>query len=67
MLELSSHPGQSISAMFAEFSKANSTRCGLYVEIGLGPKENAIRATYDGTSITRVEDGALRSFKRGTG
>lgn len=72
LLELSSHPGQSISAMFAEFSQDNNTNCGLYVEIGLGPKENAIRATYDGTSLTRVEDGAYLNvafeiFQEGNG
>eukprot|EP00588_Corethron_pennatum_P003364 CAMPEP_0194290182 /NCGR_PEP_ID=MMETSP0169-20130528/40700_1 /TAXON_ID=218684 /ORGANISM="Corethron pennatum, Strain L29A3" /LENGTH=979 /DNA_ID=CAMNT_0039037703 /DNA_START=211 /DNA_END=3150 /DNA_ORIENTATION=- len=57
-LELSSHPGFSISAMFADYAKNIVSNNSLYIEIGLGPKENAIRAMYDGTFITRVEDGA---------
>eukprot|EP00588_Corethron_pennatum_P030542 CAMPEP_0194315132 /NCGR_PEP_ID=MMETSP0171-20130528/11937_1 /TAXON_ID=218684 /ORGANISM="Corethron pennatum, Strain L29A3" /LENGTH=886 /DNA_ID=CAMNT_0039070813 /DNA_START=513 /DNA_END=3169 /DNA_ORIENTATION=+ len=65
LLELSSHPGYSISPMFGKFSDSGYSLTGPFLEVVLGPKENGILATYDGTHITRLDDGAELSVAFG--
>merc|ERR1740139_1740563 len=38
---------------------------GSFLQLGFGPKESAVLATYDGNFITRVDDGAVLNVAQG--
>jgi len=63
LLELSSHPGYSISPNSDKFSGGFAKKP--YLELGFGPNENAVLASYDGTFITRVDDNAVFNVSHG--
>jgi len=64
-LELSSHSKCSILPMTNKFNVGRMLCWSPYLEIGCGPKENAMIVTYDGTFITRVDDGAVLNVAYG--
>jgi len=62
-LVLSSHPGRAIVPVKNHFD--SSSFSGQYIFLGIGAEESAMKVSYDGDFIARVDDGAVMNVLQG--